>query len=97
MRQAVIVEMLKLNKNGISKFTVKLDETYGLGKELNSDSKVNLWVELQLLFIIFTLGEMERRFHPTYMLTLVESYKTRKDYDKIWPDILEQEDPSDNN
>ena len=53
------------------------------GGHLKPSEVLILWFEVHILFDIYLISNMERYIDPTYIETLVESYKTRKDYSKI--------------
>lgn len=80
-RKKVFNEILKLNKNGLNKFKVRLKEGYG--EYFTIPQIWILWFELQIQFILFVIIQMESKFDPDYVRALVESYKTRKDFHKI--------------
>jgi hypothetical protein len=87
-RIKVINQLLKLNTNGIKKFKVYLQGDSSSGKyirgaQLTVDQVAFLWFEVHIQFDLYLISNMERYIDPNYLDNLYESYKTRKDFNKI--------------
>ena len=89
-RNRVICDLLWTKDfNGIQKLKLRLKKDNDLDlKTINTNLKIVMWLEVHILFIHYTLLYEFANKDRKFLVDLVESYKTRSDYDKIWPDCF---------